>query len=99
MLPIGQALAPYLTAGCCAVAGLVPHALCIGVFGQFYDNTYASDRQGKFLLVSPKKGLTSRNYYAIITVEDNDRTEREVLLWIKSRLIKRILFRKIWMKL
>ena len=25
--PIGQALAPYLPAGCCAVTGLVPHAL------------------------------------------------------------------------
>ena len=28
--PIVQALAPYLPAGCCAVAGLVPHALFIG---------------------------------------------------------------------
>ena len=28
--PIVQALAPYLAAGCCAVNGLVPHALLIG---------------------------------------------------------------------
>ena len=28
--PIVQALAPYLPAGCCAVIGLVPHALFIG---------------------------------------------------------------------
>ena len=28
--PIVQALAPYHTAGCCAVTGLVPHALFIG---------------------------------------------------------------------
>ena len=27
IVPIVQALAPYLSAGCCAVIGLVPHAL------------------------------------------------------------------------
>ena len=32
MHPIGQALAPYLSAGCCAVIELVSHALFIGEY-------------------------------------------------------------------
>ncbi len=38
MFPIGQALAPYLMAGCCAVIELVSHALFIG-YNQFTANS------------------------------------------------------------
>ena len=45
MSPIGQALAPYLLAGCCAVIGLVPRALCIGVFRHYYNSRNIPESQ------------------------------------------------------
>jgi len=69
MLPIGQALAPYLPAGCCAVIGLVPHALCIGVFRHIYDSRYTAESRGNVLLFGPKKGLTNRRFYDIMMKE------------------------------
>ena len=40
--PIGQALAPYHLAGCCAVIGLVPRALSIGFLFSFADIRFPS---------------------------------------------------------
>ena len=50
--PIGQALAPYLAAGCRAVIGLVPRALFIGVIQlRGYNTTHQSGcKQPDFFL-------------------------------------------------